>query len=235
MTCADKEWCEARKCDYSGLYYCTACHWGSSAIMPARVVHNWDFTPHPVSQASLQQLKVTSNRPLINLEKLNPRLFTLILELNLVRRLRHELNGMRKYLYVCRSATQDHLLWKHLDTPHLIESPELYSLQDLVDIHSGELPSKLHIIADVFSRHIKGTCEICQGRGHICEICSNDEVLFPFDSSAVVCAECNAVLHKICFGKKNECPKCKRLQARQQLDDNLSKDHVSAEIKQYQS
>ncbi|XP_044269605.1 differentially expressed in FDCP 8 homolog isoform X2 [Tribolium madens] len=217
----NKDWTEARKCDYSGLYYCTACHWGSSAVVPARVVHNWDFTPQSVCQASLQQLRVTANRPLINLEKLNVRLFSLVHELSLVRRLRQELHGMRKYLSVCRNANEDHLLWKHVDVPHLIETPELYSLQDLVDTHSGELPSKLHTIIDVFSKHIKVNCEVCRGRGHLCEICSNDEVLFPFDGAAVICSECNAVLHKSCFGRKNICPKCVRLQQRkeQQLND----------------
>ncbi|XP_015833342.1 differentially expressed in FDCP 8 homolog isoform X2 [Tribolium castaneum] len=215
------DWSEARKCDYSGLYYCTACHWGSSAVVPARVVHNWDLAPQPVCQASLQQLRVTANRPLLNLEKLNPRLFSLVHELSLVRRLRQELHGMRKYLSVCRNANEDHLLWKHVDVPHLIETPELYSLQDLVDTHSGELPTKLHTIIDVFSKHIKVKCEVCRGRGHLCEICSNDEVLFPFDAAAVICSECNAVLHKSCFGRKSKCPKCLRLQQRkeQQLGD----------------
>ncbi|KAJ8933336.1 hypothetical protein NQ318_016079 [Aromia moschata] len=84
----DKEWSDARRCDYTGQYFCSACHWGSSAVVPARVVHNWDLATYPVSQASLQQLRVTARRPLINLEKLNPRLFSLVHELNLVRRLR---------------------------------------------------------------------------------------------------------------------------------------------------
>ncbi|RZC39574.1 differentially expressed in FDCP 8 -like, partial [Asbolus verrucosus] len=213
----DKDWSEARRCDYSGLYYCSACHWGSSAVVPARVVHNWDLTPQPVSQASLQQLRVTANRPLLNLERLNPRLFSFVHELSLVRRLRQELNGMRKYLTVCRNASEDHLLWKYVDQLHLIETPELYSLQDLVDTHSGELPSKLHTIIDVFTKHIKVNCEVCRGRGHICEICSNDEVLFPFDASAVICKECNAVLHKSCFNRKNnKCPKCIRLELRRE-------------------
>ncbi|KAJ8927940.1 hypothetical protein NQ314_019571 [Rhamnusium bicolor] len=74
----NREWSEARKCDYTGLYFCSACHWGSSAVVPARVIHNWDLTPQPVSQASLQQLRVTSRRPLINLEQLNPKLFSLV-------------------------------------------------------------------------------------------------------------------------------------------------------------
>lgn len=124
---------------------------------------------------------------------------------------------MRKYLLVCRLATEDHILWKSVSTPHLIESTDLYSLQDLVDTHSGELPMKLGMWVDVFTNHIKKECTVCQGRGHICEICSNSEVLYPFDESAVICKDCNAVLHKHCFSRKNgACPKCIRIKLREE-------------------
>lgn len=89
----DTAWSDTRRCDYTGLYYCSICHWGSSAVIPARVVHNWDLEAYPVCQASLQLLRITSSRPFINLEKINPKLFNFVHELNLVRRLRSELIG----------------------------------------------------------------------------------------------------------------------------------------------
>ncbi|XP_022899787.1 differentially expressed in FDCP 8 homolog isoform X1 [Onthophagus taurus] len=206
---------DIRRCDYNGMYYCSACHWGSLAVTPARVVHNWDMTPHPVCQASLQQLKVTLNRPYIDLEKENPKLFTLVHELNLVKRCRQELHGMRKYLLICRIAKEDHLLWKCVEIPHLIETVNLYSLQDLVNTESGELITKLHNLYQIFSNHIKKDCQICKGRGHICEICSNTEELFPFDAIAVLCPDCGAVYHKNCFSRKNNvCLKCIRIKER---------------------
>ncbi|CAH1122894.1 unnamed protein product [Ceutorhynchus assimilis] len=210
----NKEWSDIRRCDYNGLYYCSACHWNSSAIIPARVIHNWDLDPRSVSQSSLQILKVTADRPLINLEKLNPQLFTRIQELNLVKRLRKELQGIRKYLLVCRRANEEHLIWK-CDRPHLIENLDMYSLQDLVDTHSGDLPSKLHNFVDIYTKHIKVDCEVCKGRGHICEVCKNEEVLFPFVISAFVCQNCKAVFHKSCMERKNnECPRCLRIRKR---------------------
>ena len=42
----------ARICDYTGLYYCTFCHWNEQAVTPARIVHNWRFDKHPVSAAA---------------------------------------------------------------------------------------------------------------------------------------------------------------------------------------
>lgn len=38
----------ARLCDYSGLYHCKQCHYNNETIIPARVVHNWDFKPRKV-------------------------------------------------------------------------------------------------------------------------------------------------------------------------------------------
>jgi len=40
---------EARLCDYSGLYYCSNCHWNDLATLPARVLHNWDHGFYKVS------------------------------------------------------------------------------------------------------------------------------------------------------------------------------------------
>ncbi|XP_076263537.1 differentially expressed in FDCP 8 homolog isoform X2 [Rhynchophorus ferrugineus] len=210
----NKEWSDVKKCDYTGLYYCSACHWSSSAVIPARVVHNWDLTPYLVSQASLQILRITANRPLINLEKLNPRLFSLVQELNLVRRLRQELQGLKKYLVVCRKAKEEHLLWK-CDRPHLIDNTDMYSLQDLLDTQSGDLLTKLHNLVEDFSTHVKINCEVCKGRGHICEICQNEEILFPFVSTAYICDKCNSVYHKNCIARVRDlCPKCDRIKER---------------------
>ena len=39
---------EARLCDYYGHYMCAACHHNDLSIIPARVMHNWDFTQRRV-------------------------------------------------------------------------------------------------------------------------------------------------------------------------------------------
>lgn len=173
-------------------------------------------------QASLQLLRITANRPLINLEKLNPKLFTLVHELSLVRRLRHELHGLNKYLLACRNATEDHFLWKNIDNLYIIEFPDLYSLQDLIDTNSGELPSKLHTVIERFLKHIKEECLICQGHGHICEVCKNVQELYPFDDSVHVCDKCNAVMHQKCFELKKKCLKCVRFELRKEEQKRTS-------------
>ena len=39
---------EVRLCDYTGQYYCPDCHHNETAVIPARVLHNWDFTSRKV-------------------------------------------------------------------------------------------------------------------------------------------------------------------------------------------
>ena len=45
---------EVRLCDYTGLYHCSRCHSNELAVVPARVLRNWDFAMRRVST-----LKVT--------------------------------------------------------------------------------------------------------------------------------------------------------------------------------
>ena len=35
-------------CDYTGQYFCEECHWNDLVVIPARVVHNWDFSLYRV-------------------------------------------------------------------------------------------------------------------------------------------------------------------------------------------
>lgn len=46
---------EARQCDYTGQYYCSTCHWNDTAIIPARVIHNWEFEPRKVFKYPLSR------------------------------------------------------------------------------------------------------------------------------------------------------------------------------------
>jgi hypothetical protein len=72
-------------CDYSGNYYCHECHWGSLSVIPARVALNWDFEPRAVSRGVKQYLKLMLKKSIINLEEINPRLFSFVEELAFIK------------------------------------------------------------------------------------------------------------------------------------------------------
>ena len=39
---------EPQLCDYTGAYHCPECHHNQAHMIPARIVHNWDFTEYKV-------------------------------------------------------------------------------------------------------------------------------------------------------------------------------------------
>ncbi|XP_073651723.1 differentially expressed in FDCP 8 homolog isoform X6 [Tursiops truncatus] len=181
---------EARQCDYTGQYYCSRCHWNDLAVIPARVVHNWDFEPRKVSRGSMRYLALMVSRPVLRLREINPLLFNYVEELVEIR-LQHR--------------------------QHFVESDEMYSVQDLLDARTGRLGCSLADTHTLFAKHIKLDCERCQAKGFVCELCREGDVLFPFDSHTSVCADCSAVFHRDCYyDNSTTCPRCARLTLRKQ-------------------
>ena len=219
-----------RLCDYTGLYFCGSCHWGATFPTPARIVHNWDFSPQQVSQATKQYLHLMLRKPVINVRAENPKLFAVVQELAQVDHLRHNVMLMKKYLVVCRIAAEAKILLHLVARQHFVDGPDLYSLQDLLDVKSGVLLKFLERVVKEFTAHIYN-CTLCLAKGFICEICDSsgagpsnksvkncgvDEVTFPFSDDAKTCPDCEGVFHRFCYKQVPECPKCKRLYEREQ-------------------
>lgn len=107
--------------------------------------------------------------------------------------------------------------WQLQDRQHFVENDEMYSVQDLLDVHMGRLGCSLTEIHTLFAKHIKLDCERCQAKGFVCELCREGDVLFPFDSHTSVCTDCSAVFHRDCYyDNSTTCPKCARLTLRKQ-------------------
>jgi len=206
-------WMEPRRCDYDGKYYCPLCHKNNVMVSPARVLHNFDFEERKVCEASRQFLTLMSRKPNIHLQRINSKLFGFVEELNAVKRLREEIMIMKEYFMTCREAGSQKLLRLLQERQHFVENSYMYSLQDLIDVNNGTLITYLSSIESTFLRHIK-ECVTCRGKGFICEICENVQVIFPFDSATHQCTDCRAVFHKDCFAKRESCPKCLRFSNR---------------------
>lgn len=78
---SEGSWREHRLCDYDGRYYCTKCHWDALSVIPARVVHNWDFTERRVCCNCYSFLRLMVNRPVMNLDHLNSQLYQFVVDL----------------------------------------------------------------------------------------------------------------------------------------------------------
>ena len=53
-----------------------------------------------------------------------------------------------------------------------MDDPDHYSLQDLIDVKSGELAEFLGRVLENFEDHIRG-CVLCAAKGFFCELCDN--------------------------------------------------------------
>ncbi|XP_072374138.1 differentially expressed in FDCP 8 homolog isoform X2 [Scyliorhinus torazame] len=208
---------EARMCDYTGRYYCSSCHWNDAAVIPARVIHNWDFETHKVCRYSMRYLALMISRPVLKLRVINPLLFNYVEELVEIRKLRQDILLMKPYFITCKEAMEARLLLQLQDRQHFVENDEMYSLQDLIDIATGRLSCTLTEVHTIFAKHIKLDCERCQAKGFVCELCKEGDVLFPFDSHTSVCQDCSAVFHRDCYyDNSTTCPRCPRLSMRRQ-------------------
>ena len=99
-----------RLCDYTGLSFCPDCHWNAMHPTPARIIHNWDFEPQPVSQATKQYLYLMQRKPVVDISEANPKLFAVVQELVEVQELRCNIILMKKYLTVCRIGNVQFLM-----------------------------------------------------------------------------------------------------------------------------
>jgi run domain Beclin-1 interacting cysteine-rich containing protein len=57
--------------EYLGKYFCTSCHRGDLRMIPARIVHLWDFKRYRVSSFSSQLLDTIADQPEFDLSALN--------------------------------------------------------------------------------------------------------------------------------------------------------------------
>jgi hypothetical protein len=120
------------------------------------------------------------------------------------------------------------------DVLYMAETPWLYSMENLELAKDGCLEQKVSALAERCRAHITDCVvgsmlldrvaripdspfllQVCKGRGYLCELCGNNEVIYPFDSSAVGCIKCNSYFHRVCWTRKLQvCPKCIRIERR---------------------
>ncbi|XP_065565475.1 differentially expressed in FDCP 8 homolog isoform X2 [Artemia franciscana] len=150
---------EPRLCDYTGLYFCPTCHWNKKSIIPARVIHNWDFKPRPVSNGSYQYLRIMEKVAVINMDDLNHKIFGLVEELDRLKELRQIILAAKEYLIACETAANQRILSVLKHRSHFIETSASYSLADLIDLESGVLLPFIENIVGKFEKHIEVDCK----------------------------------------------------------------------------
>lgn len=208
-----------RYCEYLGKYFCDCCHSYAESCIPARILSMWDFRKYYVSNFSKRLLDCISHQPIFNVLNINHSLYAKAKELDRVREIQEQLFHMKKLLKTCRFAESALKEFEQMPR-YLTDELHLFSLEDLIRVKKGLLMPSLKDILKASLAHV-ACCELCQGKGFICEFCRSTAVIFPFQTATCRrCSACRACFHKQCF-QSAECPRCARITARRRRLESL--------------
>ncbi|KNA09203.1 hypothetical protein SOVF_155770 isoform B [Spinacia oleracea] len=204
-------WGKPRFCEYTGQLFCSSCHTNETAVLPARVLHNWDFTPYPVSQMAKSFLDSIIDKPMLCVSAANPFLYSRVPALLHVVGTRRKIGAMLPYI----RCSFHRSIYRRLGyRKYLLESNDFFALRDLVDLSKGAfaaLPAILEAVLKKIQEHITELCLECCDLGVSCgarQACDNlSSLIFPFQEEEIQrCKSCKSVFHKHCFNKLLECP-----------------------------
>ncbi|XP_034859259.1 protein associated with UVRAG as autophagy enhancer isoform X2 [Mirounga leonina] len=175
-----------RYCAYLGKYFCDCCHTYEETCIPARILTTWDFRKYYVSHFSRRLLDSLWHQPVFNLLSVGPGLYAKAKELDRARETREQLFHIKKMLKTCRFAESELKEFEQVPR-HLTDELHLFSLEDLVRVKKRLLVPLLKDILKASIAHV-ASCELCRGKGFICEFCRSTAVIFPFQTET--CRRC---------------------------------------------
>lgn len=204
-------WGKPRFCEYSGQLYCSSCHSNDMAVLPARILHLWDFNQYPVSQMAKSYLDSIHDQPMLCVSAVNPLLFSKVPALQHVTNVRKRIGTMLPFV---RCSFQRSIYKGVGSRRYLLESNDFFSLKDLIDLSKGvfaALPVMVETISRKILEHISEQCLICCDVGIPCnarQACDDpSSLIFSFQEEEIErCKSCQSVFHKSCFRKTSSCP-----------------------------
>lgn len=211
-----------RYCSYFGKYFCTSCHLGQTSVLPAKIIHNWNFKEEPVSTFARSVIKSLFHERLFFMEIISPELVKRATRLRRALKWRRLAHIVFPYVMTCnrRHDSGDSEIMSLLKTigKFDIEEPAVLTLNEICNIKLGSYLQELPTAVEAAKLHIL-QCKYCHMRGHLCEGCRSEDVLFSFQTADVAqCEACKACYHKTCLDKvlanNGECTKCWRIKQR---------------------
>ncbi|GAB0098946.1 uncharacterized protein DMENIID0001_147580 [Sergentomyia squamirostris] len=205
-------------CSFLGHYFCDSCMSPDLHVIPAKVIHNWDFRRLPVSLKASKFLFEFQMQPIIDMKIVNPNIYSAVSEMAELQSLRIQLNFIRAYLFTCNREILEKFQEQVCGKTYLYEHIHRYSIGDLTQqIPKGSLRPLLQKAINFGQEHILN-CRLCSQKGFICEICKSQKVLYPFNIDTTFrCEICGAVFHDTCLNALQPCPKCDRKKKREDL------------------
>lgn len=204
-------WNKPRFCSYTGQLFCASCHTNDTAVLPARVLHHWDFSLYPISQLAKAYLDSIYDQPMLCVSAVNPFLFSKVPALLNIMSVRKKIAAMLP----CVQCPFRNSILKGLGVRrYLLDGNDFFALRDLVDLSKGAfaaLPVKVLTISNRILEHITEQCLVCYDGGVPCaarQACDDPlSLIFPFqEDEATKCSLCGSIFHKQCFRKISVCP-----------------------------
>jgi hypothetical protein len=155
---------EAKLCELSGYYFCFDCHADDKAFSPALIINNWDFRNISVSKSLYNVCGSESRSKLFDLEKLNPDLFVYVGELQDIKQLRLTLSRYASAFMLCTEEARLEIVQRIWPREHLIETVNLYTIEDLSEVRFGRLLEELKDWLRLIKKHVTKECSDCQKR-----------------------------------------------------------------------
>ncbi|CAJ0960769.1 unnamed protein product [Ranitomeya imitator] len=163
-----------------------------------------------VSRQARNFLRMVQDEPIFNLKCLNDRLYHHTQTMREISSSREKLRLLGEYLMTCRSGALQELSTSLDQRDYLLDCAHTYSVRDLMQIANGGFDCCLQSALEFASSHVY-QCELCSQRGFICQICNQDEIIYPFQFDTTTrCGDCKAVFHKPCKTPAIRCPRCER-------------------------
>ncbi|KAL6882130.1 hypothetical protein ACP4OV_011602 [Aristida adscensionis] len=204
-------WNKPRFCAYTGQLFCASCHTNDTAVLPARVLHYWDFSLYPISQLAKAYLDSIYEQPMLCVSAVNPFLFSKVPALLNIMSVRKKMAAMLP----CVQCPFRNSIFRGLGVRrYLLDGNDFFALRDLVDLSKGAfaaLPVKVQTISKTILEHITEQCLVCYDAGVSCaarQACDDPlSLIFPFqEDEATKCILCGSIFHKQCFRKISVCP-----------------------------
>ncbi|CAI0398590.1 unnamed protein product [Linum tenue] len=203
-------WRKPRVCEYTGRLFCSSCHTNDTAVLPARVLHYWEFTEYPVSQMAKSFLDSIHDQPMLCVSAVNPFLSSKVPVLRHVMSVRKRIGSMLPFLRCPFRRTINKGLGSRR---YLLESNDFFALRDLIDLSKGAfaaLPVMVETMSSKIREHITEQCLVCCDVGIPCggrQACDDtSSLIFPFQETEIErCSSCNLVFHRSCFRKLPTC------------------------------
>ncbi|XP_062213132.1 uncharacterized protein LOC133913915 isoform X2 [Phragmites australis] len=177
-------WNKPRFCAYTGQLFCASCHTNDTAVVPARVLHHWDFSLYLISQLAKAYLDSIYDQPMLCVSAVNPFLFSKVPALLNIMSVRKKIAAMLP----CVQCPFRNSVLKGLGVQrYLLDGNDFFALRDLVDLSKGAfaaLPVKVQTISNRILEHITEQCLVCYDTGVPCaarQACDDPlSLIFPF-------------------------------------------------------